>query len=134
MSTLSVEGLQQSVDAWRNHRHAEHADSFRRVRQVAFLLYLMEPEIEFMPMRLLVSHIDGVPLAQQGGRSLKMEAQFPALEAVGLTRITETSPAFAEVFETYHGYCVTRGKAPANYSGVHPTTGRVFWAFPHHNN
>jgi hypothetical protein len=130
---LSMDNLQQSVEEWRVHRLVEPADSFRRVRQVAFLLYLVEPEIEFMPMRILLSHIDGIALAQQGGRSLKMEAQFPTLEAVGLTCITETSPAFAEVFDTYLDYCVSRGKPPANYSGVYPMTGRVFWTFPHQN-
>ena len=86
-----------------------------------------------MPMRLLLSYIDGVPLAQQGGRSLKMEAQFPAPETVGLTCINETSPAFAEVFALYHDYCATRGTMPANDSGDYPTTGRIFWTFPHPN-
>ena len=127
MSALTTARLMQSVEAWQTYREAEPDDAFRRERQVAYLLVLPKPEVDFYPLRLILTHVTGTPFKQQGGRSIKMQHPSDVLQGLGLAFVTEGSASFDEVYDIYHNYCADRGKSPANHSRSSPRTGRIFW-------
>jgi hypothetical protein len=128
---LDWPALQMAIQGWDAHFLREPSDATRRVRQVGYLLQLEDKAAyRFLPMRLLIAWLEGVPFSQQGGRSVHVTNRFDQLADIGLARISEGSPFFAELFERYKAYCQTLGKGPANYIGDSPQTGRVFWAVP----
>jgi sugar phosphate isomerase/epimerase len=129
--TLDWPTLQRAVAEWDAYAMGDPKDATRRVRQVAYHLHLDDKDgPRFLPLRLLIAWSDGVPFAQQGGRSIDMKAHYETLADVGLARIAETSPFFGEFWERYSQYCADLGNAPACYIGDDPRTGRIFWTLP----
>ena len=128
---MDWQSLEQAIFAWEDYARSEEADATRRVRQVAYLLHRIDRgRHSFLPMRLLMGWILGIPFSQQGGRNIGIKDRFSALADMGLARIDEASPFFEAYWDTYQGYCDELGNPPACYIGDNPRTGRVFWAFP----
>jgi hypothetical protein len=123
--------LQRSIAAWDNHARADPVDAVRRVRQVVYLLHIFaDDQQSFMPLRLLIGWANGIPFAQQGGRSIDMKDHFASLAELGLARIGETSPFFDAIWNRYDRHCAELGQPPACYIGDNPRTGRIFWTYP----
>lgn len=123
--------LQRAVAAWSDHERVEPADAVRRVRQVAYLLHIVEQGRDrFVPLRLLIGWTLGIPFAQQGGRSIGIRDRYDNLAEMGLARIGEGSAFFDDIWERYQRHCVQLGQLPACYIGDNPRTGRVFFGYP----
>lgn len=123
--------LQRAVAAWIDHERVEPADAVRRVRQVAYLLHLVDGgRHRFLPIRLLIGWTMGIPFAQQGGRSIGIRDRYETLADMGLARIGESSPFFDDIWDRYQRHCVELGQPPACYSGDNARTGRVFFVYP----
>ena len=123
--------LQRSIAAWDDHVRVDPTDAARRVRQVAYLLHIENGDLQrFLPIRLMIGWIGGIPFSQQGGRSIDIKDHYPGLAEMGLARIDESSPFFDLYWDRYTRHCAELGRPPARYFGDNPRTGRVFWAFP----
>lgn len=123
--------LQRSIAAWDDHARSDPDDAVRRVRQVGYHLHIDADDLQrFMPLRLLIGWTNGIPFAQQGGRSIGIKDYYLSLAEMGLARIGETSPFFDEMWDRYDRHCAALGQPPACYIGDNPRTGRVFWTYP----
>ena len=106
-------------------------DATRRIRQVAYLLHTEDRDRQgFLPLRLLIGWTNGIPFAQQGGRSIHIKDYYANFAEMGLARIGETSPFFDVIWDRYFQHCTEIGQPPACYIGENPKTGRVFWTLP----
>ena len=131
--TLAWAALSSAITAWSAYRATDPTDAARRVRQVARHLVLPPGhggDGAFLPLRLLIAWLQGIPFARQGGRSVNMQDHDLALWGLGLARVDQSSPFFEAIFCRYHDQCLSLGKAPARYAGDDPRNDRVFWVVP----
>ena len=116
--------------AWTDFVTQDPQQSTRILRQVPYLLVLPGSSFVFAPLRRLLAWVDGVPMAQNSRRSIDMKDYHETLGALGLARVGDASPFFAPAWDQYYHYCEELGKAPANYNGQDPRTGRIFCIAP----